>query len=101
MKWISTTEKEKWSEENRFSEKEGKKLVIGEKIGKPLYGWDAASVKFAQRRFSDFRRTSKKKSLTSCSEVTAAALIIAVCPSEQTILRKAGTAITKMTAITK
>lgn len=39
MKWVSTTENEKWSEKNKFSDKEGKKLVVGEKIGKPLYGW--------------------------------------------------------------
>lgn len=39
MKWVSTTENEKWSEKNKFSDKEGKKLVVSEKIGKPLYGW--------------------------------------------------------------
>ncbi len=102
MKWVSTTENEKWSEKNKFSDKEGKKLVVGEKIGKPLYGWGGAvSAKYAQRRFSDFRRIRKQQYLMSCFESTAATLIIAACLSEQMILRKAGIAITKLTAITK
>lgn len=39
MNWVSTTENESWSEKNRLSDKTGSVLVIGEKIGKPIYGW--------------------------------------------------------------
>ncbi len=39
MMWISTTENEKWSSDNRISSEKGSELVIGKQIGKPIYGW--------------------------------------------------------------
>lgn len=39
MNWVSTTENEKWSKNNEFSDRKGEELIIGEKQGKPLYGW--------------------------------------------------------------
>lgn len=39
MCWISTVENEKWSKDNTFSQKNGEELIIGEKQGKPIYGW--------------------------------------------------------------
>lgn len=41
MKWISTTENEKWSENNQFSNETGEVLEIKEPFGKPLYGFGA------------------------------------------------------------
>ena len=37
--WISTTENCKWSESTRFTEKTGDVLIIGDPVGKPLYGF--------------------------------------------------------------
>lgn len=39
MNWVSTTENEKWSKNNEFSDRKGEELIISEKQGKPLYGW--------------------------------------------------------------
>ncbi len=39
MNWISTTENEKWSKNNEFSDRKGEELIIGERKGKPLFGW--------------------------------------------------------------
>lgn len=41
MKWISTTENEKWSESNNFSKEKGEELKIGDPIGKEIYGFGA------------------------------------------------------------
>lgn len=39
MYWISSNENEKWMEENRFSNEKGSEIVIGEAVGKPMFGW--------------------------------------------------------------
>lgn len=39
MLWISSTEKEKWNSENELTKLNGSPLVIGEKCGKPIWGW--------------------------------------------------------------
>lgn len=39
MKWFSTTENEKWSEACSFSPQKGEELVIGEPIGRAIYGF--------------------------------------------------------------
>lgn len=39
MKWVATTEDKKWSFDNKASKQAGIPLVIGEEIGKPLYGF--------------------------------------------------------------
>ena len=39
MTWISSTETEKWCENNTFSEQPGKEIKIGKEIGKPIYGF--------------------------------------------------------------
>ena len=41
MKWISTTENEKWSESNTFLEEKGEELKIGAPFGKGIYGFGA------------------------------------------------------------
>lgn len=41
MKWISTTEFEKWSESNTFSNVKGEELEIKEPFGKEIYGFGA------------------------------------------------------------
>ncbi len=41
MKWISTTENEKWAEANSFASEKGEELKIGEPIGKEIYGFGA------------------------------------------------------------
>jgi len=41
MKWISTTENEKWSELNALSEVKGEELKIGKAIGEEIYGFGA------------------------------------------------------------
>ena len=41
MKWISTTEKEKWLESDDFSAEKGEELTICEAIGKEIYGFGA------------------------------------------------------------
>ncbi len=37
--WISTTENEKWSSDNKLSDKKGTDIILKGKVGKPLYGW--------------------------------------------------------------
>ena len=37
--WISTTEKDKWSSANTFSDEKGIEINIGEELGKPIFGW--------------------------------------------------------------
>ncbi|MBQ7821475.1 MAG: glycosyl hydrolase [Clostridia bacterium] len=37
--WISSTENKKWLKESDFSNEKGSELLIGEKIGKPIFGW--------------------------------------------------------------
>ena len=39
MMWVSSTENEKWSQNNQLSEKTGCELIIGAAIGKPLFGF--------------------------------------------------------------
>lgn len=40
MNWVSTTENEKWSENNTYSSEKGEELIIiDDSLGKPLYGW--------------------------------------------------------------
>lgn len=39
MKWISSTEENRWSVENVLSDKAGDELIIKDEIGKPLYGF--------------------------------------------------------------
>ena len=39
MKWVSTTENEKWVQTDNFSEKIGDEIKIGEPIGKEIYGF--------------------------------------------------------------
>mgnify|MGYP006905695503 CR=1 FL=1 len=34
MNWVSTTENEKWSKNNEFSDRKGEELIISEKQGK-------------------------------------------------------------------
>ena len=41
MKWISTTENEKWSKLNTFSKEKGEELKISDPIGKEIYGFGA------------------------------------------------------------
>jgi len=37
--WISTTESEKWSSDNKTTSQKGVELILKEKTGKPIYGW--------------------------------------------------------------
>lgn len=39
MKWIYSTENEKWSENNSFSNEKGSEIILGEPIGKEFFGW--------------------------------------------------------------
>ena len=39
MTWISSTAEFKWTQDNHFSDQKGSELVIGDPIGKPLFGW--------------------------------------------------------------
>lgn len=39
MTWISSTSEAKWVQDNRFSDKTGTELIIGDPIGKPIFGW--------------------------------------------------------------
>ncbi len=39
MTWFSSTPESKWDQNNSFSDKKGTELIIGEPIGKPLFGW--------------------------------------------------------------
>ncbi|MEE0946952.1 MAG: glycoside hydrolase family 30 beta sandwich domain-containing protein [Acutalibacteraceae bacterium] len=39
MLWISSTENEKWSENNHLTEEKGSELTIGREQGKALFGW--------------------------------------------------------------
>jgi len=39
MVWVSSTENCKWNTDNHFSSDSGEKLIIGDEIGKPLYGF--------------------------------------------------------------
>ena len=37
MLWISSTEKDKWINENSFDDKKGSELIIGDENGKEQY----------------------------------------------------------------
>lgn len=39
MRWISSTESEKWINNNNFSSEKGSELVIGTAVGKEMFGW--------------------------------------------------------------
>ncbi len=39
MMWTSSTESRQWSTDNSFSKERGDQLIIGDAIGKPLYGF--------------------------------------------------------------
>ena len=39
MVWISSTETEKWSDNNKTTNEKGSELVFGEAVGKPMFGW--------------------------------------------------------------
>lgn len=39
MNWVSSTENQKWNYENHCTDKCGEELIIGEKRGKPLFGF--------------------------------------------------------------
>ena len=39
MKWVTTTENKRWTENKNYSNAPGDELIIGEAVGKPLYGF--------------------------------------------------------------
>lgn len=39
MKWISSTDTKKWSEQNTFSTQAGSEITLGAPVGKPMFGW--------------------------------------------------------------
>ncbi|MBR5516141.1 MAG: glycosyl hydrolase [Clostridia bacterium] len=49
MVWISTTEQEKWTDNNCLGPEKGEELCIGEKRGKPLFGFGSCISEHAAR----------------------------------------------------
>lgn len=39
MKWISSTDTKKWTDQNTFAEHAGSKITLGAPVGKPMFGW--------------------------------------------------------------
>ena len=60
MGWISSTENNKWFEENNYSDKKGIEIVIGEEKGKPLYGFGACLSELGVKAISELPQEIKK-----------------------------------------
>ena len=52
MKWISTTENEKWTESNIFASEKGEELRIGTPFGKEIYGFGACFNEIGMKEIS-------------------------------------------------
>lgn len=39
MKWISSTDTKKWSEQNTYATQAGSEITLGAPVGKPMFGW--------------------------------------------------------------
>ncbi len=61
MYWISTTENEKWSENNILSEEKGSEITIGEEIGKPMFGWGCCISEICAKAIFSLDEDKQKK----------------------------------------
>ena len=61
MKWISTTENEKWSESNGFADKKGSEIILGEPVGKEFFGWGCCISEICAKAIFSLDAESQKK----------------------------------------
>ena len=60
MIWISSTEDKRWQRENAFSSERGIEIVIGEPMGKPLYGFGACFSELGLRAIGTLSEQAQK-----------------------------------------
>lgn len=59
MRWISSTENDRWSENNVLSDKNGIKLTIGEEIGSPLFGFGCCFNELGGKAISELSEADR------------------------------------------
>ncbi len=61
MKWISTTDNERWSENNTYSNEMGEELKIKEPLGKEIYGFGACFNEIGMKAIASLSKENQKK----------------------------------------
>ena len=61
MLWISSTEENRWQEENALSTERGIEITIGEPMGKPLYGFGACFSELGLRAIASLPEQKRKE----------------------------------------
>ncbi len=61
MLWISSTENEKWSENNHLTEEKGSELTIGREQGKALFGWGCCISEICAKAIFSLSKDKQKQ----------------------------------------